>query len=128
MPKLEASAISAQKVRAAANGGCIGGMGWKKEKTIAKRPMGNERVEAESERNKYPSLMRGTGIPSENLERIFDLYFGTRQRGAQKGMAPGPATARAIVAGCGGKIQVESRVGQGSVFYIYLPAHSTRAE
>lgn len=70
----------------------------------------------------------GTGIPNEDLERIFDPYFSTRQRGAQKGMGLGLAIARAIVARYGGKIHVESRVGQGSVFHIYLPAHSMRAE
>jgi PAS domain S-box-containing protein len=60
----------------------------------------------------------GTGIPEEILPRIFDPYFTTKPKGSGLGLA----TVYSIVKNHGGLIQVESRVGQGSVFHIYLPA------
>ncbi len=64
----------------------------------------------------------GVGIPEENLSKIFDPYFTTKEMGAQKGRGLGLATAYSIIKNHHGVITVESRIGVGTTFYIYLPA------
>ncbi len=61
----------------------------------------------------------GIGIPAENLSRIFDPFFTTREVG--KGMGLGLAVAYGVINRHGGKILVDSTVGQGSTFTILLP-------
>ncbi len=61
---------------------------------------------------------RGTGIPAENLGKIFDPYFTTKQKGTGLGLA----TAYSIIKRHNGHIAVESVKGAGTVFHIYLPA------
>ncbi len=65
---------------------------------------------------------RGEGIAADDLPLIFDPYFSTKQRGTQKGMGLGLSVCHSIVSKHGGCIIVESSLGQGSSFYIYLPA------
>ena len=60
----------------------------------------------------------GVGIPAEFLSKIFDPYFTTKQRGSGLGLA----TTYSIVAKHQGLITVESQVGRGTTFWIYLPA------
>jgi len=61
---------------------------------------------------------RGIGIPKEHLPKIFDPYFTTKQKGSGLGLA----TAYSIIKKHDGFITVESKVGVGTTFYIYLPA------
>ncbi len=70
---------------------------------------------------------QGTGIPEEIKDKIFDPYFSTKGKGTRKGMGLGLATAYSIIKKHGGYIVVESTVGSGSVFRIYLPAASGEA-
>lgn len=58
----------------------------------------------------------GPGIPRENLERIFNPFFTTKQEGTGLGLA---ITSR-IVENSGGRIKVESVVGQGTTFTLKL--------
>ena len=60
----------------------------------------------------------GVGISQEHLEKIFDPYFTTKQKGSGLGLA----TVYSIVKRHDGLIDVESRPGKGSTFYVYLPA------
>jgi PAS domain S-box-containing protein len=60
----------------------------------------------------------GTGIAEEHLSRIFDPYFTTKKQGSGLGLA----TVFSIINRHGGYITVESTVGRGTTFYIYLPA------
>ena len=68
----------------------------------------------------------GTGIEPENLSRIFD--FCQRGHGAEiPGTGMGLAICRRIVQIYGGRIWVESTLGEGSKFYFTLPAPSEQA-
>jgi len=58
----------------------------------------------------------GVGIPSEDLSRIFDPYFSTKPKGTGLGLS----VVHAVVERHGGTLEVESRVGRGTVFTIYL--------
>jgi two-component system sensor histidine kinase HydH len=62
----------------------------------------------------------GSGIPEENIGRIFDPYFTTKKGGTGLGLA----IVHKIVESHGGEIRVESRPGQGSRFIILFPAVS----
>lgn len=64
----------------------------------------------------------GEGIAEKNLPRIFDPYFSTKQRGAEKGMGLGLSVCYSIVSKHDGCITVQSNEGCGSTFDIYLPA------
>jgi len=67
---------------------------------------------------------QGAGIPPENLSKIFDPYFSTKEMGSQKGMGLGLAISHSIIKNHGGFIVAESIVGNGSTFHIYLPVSS----
>jgi PAS domain S-box-containing protein len=68
----------------------------------------------------------GCGMPSEVLERIFDPFFTTKGPGEGTGL--GLSVVHGIVKAHDGAILVDSRVGVGSSFRIYLPAlHEARA-
>ncbi len=60
----------------------------------------------------------GIGIPPNLISYIFDPYFTTKQEGSGLGLA----TAYSILRKHGGYIGVESEVGVGTTFYVYLPA------
>jgi signal transduction histidine kinase/putative methionine-R-sulfoxide reductase with GAF domain len=61
----------------------------------------------------------GPGIPDEVLSRIFDPFFTTKPPGQGTGL--GLAIAQSIVTDHGGRIEVTSHVGTGSIFRVVLP-------
>lgn len=59
----------------------------------------------------------GCGISEDNIERIFNPFYTTRRSGTGLGLS----VSQGIVSGIGGDIEVESELGKGSVFTVYLP-------
>jgi PAS domain S-box-containing protein len=85
---------------------------------------GHVRVAAES----WCGLVRfsvtddGPGIAAEQLPRVFDRYWHLAQRESRHGAGLGLYIAKGIVENHGGRIWVESRLGQGSTFFFTVPA------
>jgi two-component system cell cycle sensor histidine kinase/response regulator CckA len=61
----------------------------------------------------------GEGIPAENLERLWEPFFTTKDVGEGTGL--GLPTVHGIVAALGGSVTVQSKVGVGTTFAVYLP-------
>lgn len=68
----------------------------------------------------------GCGIPEANLQRIFDPFFTSKEVGEGTGL--GLSVSYGIVKAHGGKINVESVVGAGTTFRVYLPVTSPFGE
>jgi two-component system, cell cycle sensor histidine kinase and response regulator CckA len=65
---------------------------------------------------------KGVGIPRENLSKIFDPYFTTKEKKERGGIGLGLAICDSIIKYHNGLITVESLVGVGTTFFIYLAA------
>jgi PAS domain S-box-containing protein len=61
---------------------------------------------------------QGTGIPGKYVDNIFDPFFTTKTEGNGLGLA----IAYSVMKKHGGYIDVESQIGAGTTFYVYLPA------
>ena len=64
----------------------------------------------------------GGGIPQEQISRIFEPFFTTKKTGTGLGLM----IVQRIVRAHGGRIELESHVGQGTTFRIRLPLHERR--
>jgi len=68
----------------------------------------------------------GSGIPPENLNRIFDPFFTTKPVG--KGTGLGLSLSNSIVQKHGGRIELRSELGKGTVFRVVLPMQGNSKE
>jgi CheY-like chemotaxis protein len=66
----------------------------------------------------------GTGIDEPTIARMFDPFFTTK--GLGKGTGLGLSTTYGVVAGMNGAIRVQSTLGKGTTFRVYLPETSER--
>lgn len=89
--------------------------------SIAAMPDGGHltmRTAMEDERNLVVVIEdTGSGIPAENLERIFEPFFTSKDQGTGLGLT----VSYGIVQNHGGVIKVDSKVGEGSRFSVLLP-------
>jgi signal transduction histidine kinase len=69
-------------------------------------------------------LDNGSGIPEEHLKQIFDPFFTTKQPG--KGTGLGLAISARIIEGFGGRIEAQSRTGEGTCFSLWLPSDTSK--
>ncbi|MBN2298879.1 MAG: response regulator [Deltaproteobacteria bacterium] len=87
--------------------------------TLDEMPEGNKTQKAREDKFVRISIQdTGEGIPEKNLCKIFDPYFSTKDTGTGLGLA----TTYSIISKHNGYITVDSKVGVGSTFTIYLPA------
>ncbi len=61
----------------------------------------------------------GSGIPPENMERIFEPYFSTKKK--EEGTGLGLSVVHGIIKNCGGEITVDSTLGEGTAFNVFFP-------
>ncbi|MEW5807056.1 MAG: ATP-binding protein [Acidobacteriota bacterium] len=92
------------------------------ENSIQAIPGKGEILVSVSRSSDYSSILivvedTGEGIPKENLDRLFDPYFSTKEHGTGIGLA----IAKKVVEEHGGKIQVESELHRGTKMAIMLP-------
>jgi signal transduction histidine kinase len=66
-------------------------------------------------------LDTGVGIPGQDLPRIFDRLFRGEKSRSHRGLGLGLSMVQAVVRAHHGSIEVESHLGKGSIFRIFLP-------
>jgi PAS domain S-box-containing protein len=64
----------------------------------------------------------GGGIPQEQINRIFEPFYTTKKKGSGLGLM----IVQRIVRAHGGRIDLESHVGRGTTFRVWLPLHEAR--
>ena len=93
---------------------------------VAYTPGGGEVAVSVEETEEHAVLIvrdTGIGIPQEDLPRLFERFYRVDKARARRsgGTGLGLAIVKHIMEGHGGKVTVESTVGEGSVFRVYLP-------
>ena len=87
----------------------------------------SQNVNSLTKENRFVKIIvadTGIGIPENILQKIFDPYFTTKTQGNGLGLA----TCYSIIKKHGGKIRVASTVGEGTKFFISLPASEHKCE
>jgi two-component system NtrC family sensor kinase len=88
-----------------------------KDKQSASKPVGRVEISI---------IDTGCGIEKEDLQKVFDPFFTTK--GVGKGTGLGLSVSHGTIEAHGGTIEVDSIVGQGTEFRIYLPIGATAAQ
>jgi CheY-like chemotaxis protein len=70
----------------------------------------------------------GAGIEEENLSKIFDPYYTTKEKGSRKGMGLGLAICHSIMKAHDGLITAESAADAGTTVYLYFPVHAPKGQ
>jgi PAS domain S-box-containing protein len=68
----------------------------------------------------------GDGIPEKLINSIFNPYFSTKRRDNQYGPGLGLSICQSIIKHHDGELAVDSKIGQGTTFHIYLPAANSQ--
>jgi signal transduction histidine kinase len=94
------------------------------------RPNGSVMLRAEETEKEIAFYIQdtGLGIPDESLPHLFEKFFRVREHESRvAGTGLGLSICKQIIQGHGGRIEVKSKVGVGTVFAIFLP-HGKRVE
>ena len=83
------------------------------------------RTSADDNQLKIEVQDTGQGISKENMRKLFTPFFTTKEKG--KGVGLGLAVAYGIIQRHKGRIEVQSKEGEGTTFTIYLPRHHEEA-
>jgi signal transduction histidine kinase len=85
----------------------------------AMRPGGTLRIETKLLRDAVEVMISdsGSGIPADQMEKIFNYYYTTKEKGVGLGLP----IAHRIIEAHGGRLKIESRVGSGTKVTITLP-------
>jgi PAS domain S-box-containing protein len=100
----------------------IGGTITIAAKNVSSRQQGLPRVLQQGTYVEISIKDSGIGILKQYLPKIFDPYFTTKDKGSGLGLA----TSYSIIKNHGGLIDVESKLGEGTTFFVYLPAIETQ--
>ena len=65
---------------------------------------------------------QGPGIPAKDQQRLFEPFFTSKRDGSTRGLGLGLWIVKSIADSLAGKIEFTSQSGQGTCFYLYLPA------
>jgi signal transduction histidine kinase len=90
-------------------------------------PNGSVILRAEAGENEFRISIQdnGIGIPEQDLPHLFEKFFRVREHEAKTtGTGLGLSICKQIVQGHGGRIEVNSKLGSGTVFTIYMPRSS----
>ena len=68
---------------------------------------------------------QGMGIAEDEVALVFQRFYRSRQAGGEEGVGLGLYLARQIAEEQGGYLSAESRLGEGSSFYLFLPREET---
>ena len=88
------------------------------------RPNGSVLLRAELAQKEITVIVQdtGLGIPEEALPHLFEKFFRVREHESRAaGTGLGLSICKQIVHGHGGRIEVKSKIGVGTVFSIFLP-------
>jgi two-component system, OmpR family, phosphate regulon sensor histidine kinase PhoR len=90
------------------------------------RPGGEVRVRAESQKDGHIAILvsdTGVGIPSQDLPRIFERFYRVDKARSRQvgGTGLGLSIVKHVVERMNGAVRVESQLGKGSTFTLYLP-------
>jgi signal transduction histidine kinase len=94
------------------------------------RPNGSVMLRAEETEKEIAFYVQdtGLGIPDESLPHLFQKFFRVREHESRvAGTGLGLSICKQIVQGHGGRIEVKSKIGVGTVFVVFLP-HAKRGE
>jgi PAS domain S-box-containing protein len=106
-------------------GGGRGKISLRAENTLVQEGKNGNNTRILLKKGKYVKMLiedNGIGIPPNHIEKVFDPYFSTQDKTGQKGVGLGLTLCYSIIKKHDGHIDVESGLGKGTTFTLYLPA------
>ena len=91
------------------------------------RPNGTVMLRAEASETEMTLFIQdtGVGIPDESLPHLFEKFYRVREHETRaSGTGLGLTICKQIIHGHGGRIEIKSKIGVGTVFSIFLPRNS----
>jgi len=98
-----------------------GSLYFRTENFYVDQPLGKNSRVPTGEYVKLTISDTGSGIPPDVAAKIFDPFFSTKTSDRRRGSGLGLSVVHAVVEDHNGYIDFESKVGQGTSFYLYLP-------